>query len=273
MSNFTAFNKKHVTTRTIMPVPVPGPEDPLMVRPRKYQHELKVHMNRPMHYLCPDVDKNYSRCKAFWNAVLFHEPMRTVEVLWSPTFSRGFGLTPQSAQFILAFWETVATGHMSQKLRSIRIILASEGFRINDVATPVKVERTTFTDAELWRPTAEGDMRTSGILNVLDIDYEGVGGERRFEQDIAHPLLALELPTVAVVSAPKEFQESDWCNYAIANACGRALRILFPSADIMVGGYIPVPTTAFQAEMKEAVARAQNLIHEVCDGVWTGQTG
>lgn len=223
-----------------------------------------------MYYQSPCIETNYTKCKAFWNAVLFHEPMRTVEVIWAPTFSRGFGLTPQSAEFIAAFWSTVATGHMSHHIRSIRIILANTGFRINDLSTPVKVERTTFTESELWRPTAEGDMRASGILNVLDVDYEGLGGERRFPHDIAHPLLTLQLPTVAVISAPSEFQESDWCNTAIAAACGRALRILFPSADIHIGGYIPIPSTAFQAEMKEAVARAQNLIHEVCDGTWTG---
>jgi hypothetical protein len=241
-----------------------------MVRPRQFQHAFSVAVNTPMHYQSSDAPLNYHKCKAFWHAVLFHGPMRTVEITWTPTFSKSFGLTPQSSQFIAAFWDIVATGHMSSNIRSIRIILASEGYRINDIATPVKVERTTFTDADLRRPTAEGDMRASGILNVLDIDYEGVGGERRFERDISHPLLTLELPSVAVLSAPDEFQESDWCNQAIANACGRALRILFPSADITVGGYIPIPTTAFQAEMKEAVARAQNLIHEVCDGVWSG---
>ncbi len=213
-------------------------------------------------------EDTFDSCKQFWAAHLGHEPMQRIYITWQPTFSRGFGLTRQSASFIGAFWSYIADAvqgraTISASLKRISIKLSSISHCVQDLTDRVKKVRTD--EAALSRVLAEGDMRTSNLLNVMGVDYEG--NDRHRLVGLQHSLLRLKLPRCAVISAPREFPEAPWCDAAIAAACGRALRLLFNVASIDCGD-LEVPATEFQAEMMEDAARARNLISEVAEPVW-----
>jgi hypothetical protein len=261
---FAAFKTRNVSQRPFVP-PQAAAITPLDRRPRPHQTKLVLTVDTPM-FAEPELD-----AALFWRAFLAHPIMQTIDIIWQPTFSVGFGLTNQSAEFIGAFWATLADAvkgcfNLSPALRRISIVLAPVAHRVHNLTASLSV--VPCKPRLLDRATAAGDMRASDLLDIFDIDYVGKGCARR-PVAFAYSLLELYLPRVAIVSAPREFAETGWCDEAIAAACGRALRLLFPAA--VIGDGVDVPMTAFQAEGLEEVARARNLIHEVGAPVWIEQ--
>lgn len=257
---FAAFKTRNLSSQRPYVPPQAAAVAPLDRRPRPHQTKLTLTVDTPMHDASPGA-------AAFWRAFLAHPIMQTIDIIWQPTFSVGFGLTHQSAEFIGAFWSTIADAvkgrfKLSPDLRRISIVLAPVAHRVHNLTASLSV--VPCEPRLLDRITAAGDMRASELLDIFDIDYAGTGCVRR-PVAFAHSLLELYLPRVAIVSAPREFAETGWCDEAIAAACGRALRLLFPAA--VIGG-VDVPMTAFQAEGSEEVARARNLIREVAAPVW-----
>jgi hypothetical protein len=230
-------------------------ENTLNVKPRLIQSRLTLNL----------VDEpDYRQSADFWQTWLTHPPIREINITITPTFT-GLGLTSECMTLFGGLWTAiymhlVGDINISPNLQKIHISFAPVGWRL--FASSGALQSTTYEPAQLPRATPTCDLISSGLLELLETDYDGLVPPSTPINPYAERalrLITLTVPREAIISAPNQYPEVSWRDVALAEAAGRCLRFLFPSADINCD---EIPNTMHRAEMAEIVARTKNFIRE-----------
>jgi hypothetical protein len=251
---------EHPGTTSLPAIPaVPAPPDhTLNVKPRLIQSRLTLN-------IVDSADESWiSLADEFWRTWLCHGPIREINLTVSPTFT-GLGLTDECMSLFGGLWSAIYA-HLvgditiSPNLQRINITFAPVGWRL--FAASGALHSTPYTPDQMARAVPCGDLISSGLLELLEVDYSGLMPHTAPINpyvDRSLPLISLNIPDVAVISAPNQFPEVKWRDDALKAAAGRCLRFLAPSADISSAD---VPESMHRAEMAEIVARTKNFIRE-----------
>jgi hypothetical protein len=263
-ANFKPFKvrKGRTTSLPALPAAAPLPDHTLNVKPRLIQSRLTLN-------LVDAADAtSASLCDDFWKTWLTHEPIREISVTIAPTFT-GLGLTDECMAFFGSLWNTiymhiVGDITISPNLQKIFIAFAPVGWRQLSLAEAASgaLHSTPYERPQLQRAIPEGDLLSSGLLELLEVDYTGLkphGSPINPYADRALALITLNVPREAVISVPNQFPEVQWRDTALQSAAGRCLRFLAPPAAIEG---CETPDTMHRAEMAEIIARTKNFIRE-----------
>jgi hypothetical protein len=243
---------------TSLPMLLPQPDHTLNVKPRFIQSRLTLN-------IVDSADESWpTQVDQFWRIWLCHIPIREINLTVSPTFT-GLGLTDECMSLFGSLWSAIYA-HLvgditiSPNLQRINITFAPVGWRL--FAASGALHSTPYTPDQLVRAVPCGDLISSGLLELLEVDYTGLMPHTAPINpyvDRSLPLISLNLPDAAIISVPNQFPETKWRDAALAAAAGRCLRFLAPSADI---SFTDMPLSMHRAEMAEIVARTKNFIWE-----------
>ena len=259
-ANFKPFKgrKTRTTSLPVMPATPPPPDHTLNVKPRLIQSRLTLNL------VDAADDISASLCDEFWQTWLTHPPIREINVTITPTFT-GLGLTDECMAFFGSLWTAiymhlVGDITISANLQKITVAFAPVGWRL--FAASGALHSTPYNPGQLTRAIPEGDLISSGLLELLEVDYTGLkphGAPINPYADRALQLITLNVPCEAIISVPNQFPETRWRDQALAAAAGRCLRFLAPPAAIEG---CDTPETMHRTEMAEIVARTKNFIRE-----------
>ncbi len=258
--NFKPFQARKGRTTSLPALPAaPAPPDhTLNVKPRLIQSRLTLN-------IVDSADASWiSLADEFWRTWLCHGPIREIHITVSPTFT-GLGLTDECMSLFGGLWSAIYAHlvgdiDISPNLQRISIIFAPVGWRL--FAASGALHSTPYTANQLVRAVPCGDLVSSSLIELLEVDYTGLMPHTAPINpyvDRSLPLISLNVPDVAIICAPNQFPETKWRDDALAAAAGRCLRFLVPSAEI---GFGDVPESMHRAEMAEIVARTKNFIRE-----------
>jgi hypothetical protein len=258
--NFKPFNtrKGRTTSLPALPAAPASPDHTLNVKPRIIQSRLTLN-------IVDSADESWtSLADEFWRTWLCHGPIREINLTVSPTFT-GLGLTDEFMSLFGGLWSAIYAHlvgdiDISSNLQRISVTFAPVGWRL--FAASGALHSTPYTPDQLVRAIPYGDLISSSILELLEVDYSGLMPHSAPINPYATRalgLISLNVPDAAIASVPNQFPETKWRDAALAAAAGRCLRFLAPSAEI---GYADVPDTMHRAEMAEIVARTKNFIRE-----------
>ncbi len=258
--NFKPFTarKARTTSLPILSAAPPPPDHTLNVQPRIIQSRLTLN-------LVDAADESwFSLTDQFWRTWLCHAPIREINLTVSPTFT-GLGLTDECMSLFGGLWSAIYA-HLigditiSPNLQRITVTFAPVGWRL--FAASGALHSTPYTPDQLIRAVPSGDLISSSLLELLEVDYSGLMPHSAPINPYAARalgLISLNVPDAAILSVPNQFPETKWRDAALTAAAGRCLRFIAPSAEI---GNIDVPETMHRAEMAEIVARTKNFIRE-----------
>ena len=258
-ANFKPFKgrKARTTSLPALPAAPPPPDHTLNVKPRLIQSRLTLN-------LVDAADTTSAAlCDQFWQTWLTHEPIREINITITPTFT-GLGLTDECMTFFGSLWTAIYMHligdiNISPNLQKIQIAFAPVGWRL--FAASGALHSTPYEATQLARAIPTGDLISSGLLDLLEVDYTGLKPHGAAINPYAYKalsLISLNVPNEAVISAQSQFPEAPWRDAALSDAAGRCLRFIAPPAAI---GF-ETPETMHRAEMAEIIARTKNFIRE-----------
>lgn len=258
-ANFKPFKGRKTRTTSLPALPtVPPPDHTLNVKPRLIQSRLTLNLVDAADTI------SASLCDSFWQTWLTHTPIREINITIAPTFT-GLGLTDECMAFFGGLWNAIYM-HMvgdisiSSNLQKITVTFAPVGWRL--FAASGALHSTPYESNQLIRAVPTGDLISSGLLELLEVDYTGLmphGAPINPFADRALSLITLNVPPVAVISVPNQFPETSWRDAALLAAAGRCLRFITPPATIEG---CETPETMHRAEMAEIIDRTKNFIRE-----------